>query len=53
MLGASLSASPLWAQTPESDVQQRLRDYEERLEQLEKQETRVVLFSTIDRPLID
>jgi hypothetical protein len=38
MLGASLSASPLWAQTPESDVQQRLRDYEERLEQLEKQQ---------------
>ncbi len=38
VLGASLAAGPLWAQTPESEVQQRLQDYEKRLAQLEEQQ---------------
>ena len=49
MLGASLSASPAWAQTSESDVQQRLQDYEQRLEQLEKQQFDNTLSDAADR----
>jgi len=49
MLGATLSASPLWAQTPESDLQQRLLDYEQRLEQLEKQQFDNTLDDAADR----
>ena len=49
MLGATLSASPVWAQTPESDVQQTLRDYEQRLEQLEKQQFDNTLNDAADR----
>ncbi|MCG8394137.1 MAG: OprO/OprP family phosphate-selective porin [Pseudomonadales bacterium] len=38
MLGASLSVGPVWADTSESDVEKKLQDYEQRLEQLEKQQ---------------
>ncbi len=38
VLGASLGISPLWAIAAESDVEQTLRDYQQRLEKLEQQQ---------------
>ncbi|MEQ3725188.1 hypothetical protein [Alcanivorax sp.] len=38
VLGASLGISPLWAGAAESDVEQTLRDYQQRLEALEQQQ---------------
>ena len=38
LLGASLGAVPLWAGAADSDVEQTLREYQQRLEKLEQQQ---------------